>query len=529
MPRNVTSWVSVAAALGVLSGAACGGSALHDPAAIRGRVAAAVADRADGSCTRHYIIELDDGSERKLVFAGDEPALQVGEEIEVRGTLTTDSIAVESFTRVAPPQEASLGAAQSLLSESPRRPPRRMALVLVDPGTGLGDMTKEKAKAALLGNGDLDNPHNTSLARYYDQSSYHEQTLTGDVVGPLRFDIGQCDTAGMASTLRAQVAGTYDQYAWYFPMTPACDWSGLGAEGTPERPARNTWFNGSLGCVVFAQEPGHNFGMQHSSSMNCGRASFTDAPEGACVHSEYGDPYDPMGSGCYHLNMYQKQHQGWLGGCNSVKVTSSATFDVFPEELPCDAVQVLQIPMPKARAFSHTGGGSQPATDQLAYYYIEYRHERPFDDPNGTVLEGVQIRAAEDYAPPSEVGHHSWLLDMQPGSSRWDLAPGQTFRDPAGSPSITVLAVDQVKATIRVEFEGGGAGAPRCLDGTELTPPGPGTCGASSVSRGEGAATPATSQHDGDGGPSVSDPDADAASGSACPAPLQGTSHEELR
>ena len=81
------------------------------------------------------------------------------------------------------------------------------------------------------------------------------------------------------------------------------------------------------------QEPGHNFGMQHSSSMDCGSASFHDTPQGNCTHSEYGDPFDPMGGGCRHMNAWQKAYQGWSQGCNMVRVQSSGTFTLLPLEL----------------------------------------------------------------------------------------------------------------------------------------------------------------------------------------------------
>ena len=152
--------------------------------------------------------------------------------------------------------------------------------------------------------------------------------------------------------------GTFNHYLWYMgSRTSVCGWSGLGEVGTPTRPANDTWYNGSSSCVVMIQEPGHNLGMQHSSSMDCGTASFADTPQGNCTHSEYGDPYDPMGGGCRHMNAWQKTYQGWTQGCNMVRVRSSGTFTLLPLELPCDGAQVLQIPMPKTRMFMRSGGG----------------------------------------------------------------------------------------------------------------------------------------------------------------------------
>ena len=84
------------------------------------------------------------------------------------------------------------------------------------------------------------------------------------------------------------------------------------------------------------------------------------AEEGQCTHSEYGNPFDPMGGGggggsqqmlnrCLHMNGVQKAYQDWLGGCNIVKATTSGRFTIYPLEKTCNGVQVLQVPLPAPR------------------------------------------------------------------------------------------------------------------------------------------------------------------------------------
>jgi MYXO-CTERM domain-containing protein len=78
-------------------------------------------------------------------------------------------------------------------------------------------------------------------------------------------------------------------------------------------------------------------------------------------------------------------------------------------------------------------------------------------------------------------GLHTWFLDMNPATTDLDgLAAGGTFADPTGSPKITVVSLDATQATIKVEFDGGGTGAPTCLDDTPLQGmgPGPASCAA---------------------------------------------------
>jgi hypothetical protein len=223
--------------------------------------------------------------------------------------------------------------------------------------------------------------------------------------------------------------------------------------------------------VVLVQEPGHNFGMMHSSSMTCtGMTSFADDPDSACTHNEYGDRYDPMGGACNHMNAWQKVFEGWLQKCNGVKVKSSGTYTLQPLELACDGPQVLQIPFPKVRPFGRSGGGGLATVENLGFYYLELRTARGFDS---TIRNAptVLVRVAEDFRDRADRGRHTWLLDMDPTSTRTieGLAMGKTFTDPAGGVSFTVMAMTADSATIQVTVPNGTGGA-TCLDDTPYDP-----------------------------------------------------------
>ena len=266
--------------------------------------------------------------------------------------------------------------------------------------------------------------------------------------------------------------GTFNHYLWYMgSRTSACSWSGLGEVGRPDRPANDTWYNGSSSCVVMIQEPGHNFGMQHSSSMDCGTEVFPDAPDGTCTHSEYGDRYDPMGGGCRHMNGWQKTYNGWTQGCNMVRVRSTGTFTLLPLELPCDGAQVLQIPMPKTRPFMRSGGGGSATTDMLTHYYLELRTKRGVD---ASLTTSVHVRVSGDIKGRADRGLHTWILDMDPATSNFDgMVAGKTFTDPAGGVSFTVTELDENHATVSVTMTANGGG-PVCMDGTTaFATPGP--------------------------------------------------------
>jgi MYXO-CTERM domain-containing protein len=287
-----------------------------------------------------------------------------------------------------------------------------------------------------------------------------------------------------------------------------CDWAGLAALGTADRPQRDSWYNASSGCVVLAQEPGHNFGMVHSSSLSC-TAGGAKVPlalpgSGTCAHSEYGNSFDPMGGGCYHMDGFQKAYQDWLTGCNVVKVTTSGTFTIFPLEKACNGVQLLQIPF-QPRTMMLTNG----PTVSISNYYLELRAPIGVDS---ALTPRVFVTVGGNIAEARGRGGRNWLLDMtNETTTKTDAAlpVGRMYTDPGmGGPKFTVVSADATKAVIRVEAAGGAPasdqpGAGLCDDGSAFMAPGPDTCDAPPVTAPApdgGATTPDARAPSGDGG-----------------------------
>jgi hypothetical protein len=453
---------------------------------LRGELAVYVADSLDGRSETSYYLRNAAGDEQRLFFNG-MPDVAPGARLKVRGTPFADGLAVTSFeTMDDGPSELVTSA---LVGGTPYAK-RSFAFVLIDLGGGV-NTTADAALGRLMGNSD-------SIRNYYLYDSYQTQDIDAQVFGPFSYSLpttcSNTDTRNLATTLRAMIPGTFQHYLWYFGQrTSSCDWGGLGSVGTPQMPAKDTWYNGSTSCIVLVQEPGHNFGMQHSSSLRCPSATLTDDLKG-CSLSEYGDVFDPMGNGCRHMNAWQKAYQGWFGGCNGVRVSASATFTLLPFETACNGTQFLQIKAPKARTFMRPEGGGSPAsTETFSHYYVELRTPQDFDGTLGNrsaMTPTVLIHAGNDLRTRAQQGLHTYLLDMTPSTSGSStgyndagLAAGQTFTDPAGGLSITAMAVSATSATIQVTYDVDGT-APVCLDGTTFAPPGAADCGSGPVSTG---------------------------------------------
>ena len=475
-------------AVGVAVVSGCTGAAIEDDGvddrSRRGELVVYQADDFDtGTSRTTYALRDALGGEQPLLFDSD-PKLQPGTPLKVWGNATTgDTLRVTSFRRMPPP-DATL---QSALVGAAPFAARSFAFVIVDTGGGLTqvrwdgtmhDVTTDFLMGRLVNDDD-------SLRNYYLGDSYQMQDITAKVIGPLQYTVSGCDTSAMATALRPMVdaqGGPFNHYLWYYGSKNAdCTWSGLASVGTPQSPQRNTWYNQSVGCVVLIQEPGHNFGMQHSSSLDCGTAAMADDPND-CTTSEYGDPLDPMGGGCRHMNAWQKSFQGWLSSCNGVRVQSSGTFTLLPFEMACDGAQFLQIKAPKPRQFMRpAAGGGNATTENLDYYYLGARTPVDFDGTLGNsraLTPQVLVHMAADLRGRTDRGLHTFLLDMTPSTSSFGdaaLPVGVPFTDPAGGLTITVDSVSNAGATITVEYAAAGGAAPTCMDGTTaFAPPGPG-------------------------------------------------------
>jgi len=470
------------------------------PGEVEGELVTYVADFADGHAERWFALRTTDDRELKLELTEDQTMAR-GTRVRVAGALVGNTLKV---SRMAAAPRTSLGTTPgasllnatsgALTTDEPEviAAPQQdtYALVLVDLGGGV-DKTAAQAQAALSSETATDK----SFALYYKESSYGKYTPTGTVLGPYSYSMASCDYTGMAKAIEAKITGTYNHLIYYFKGTNLCDFGGLGEEGSAVKPAKRTWMNGSLSCVVLMQEPGHNLGLMHANTMKCGSASFSTTPATSCTITEYGSTMTTMGGGCKQLNAYERWYMQWLTGCNGVRVPGTATINLLPLENACGGgVQVLQVPFPATLTVSDPQ--STGTAVSLKNYYVELRTAGGIFDAYGTSARAgavtftqptVFIYASDDVRVPTgaaTVGRNQnsvWteLLNMTPSSTSFTglTTAGQSFTDPAGGPVITLQSISATGAVIAVT-NAKGSGSPTCIDGSALAGNGPTTCGA---------------------------------------------------
>ena len=337
----------------------------------------------------------------------------------------------------------------------------------------------------LVGNAD-------SIRNYYLDDSYGMQDISAQVFGPINYTMTTCansDASTLSSSLRPMINGTFQHYLWYIGSRNAARLQ-LGRPRfgrQPAQPARDTWYNGSTSCVVLVQEPGHNFGMQHSSTLACGAPPFARRSERLHVQRVWR----PLRSDGRRLPPHERLAEAVSGLVRRLqRRAASPQRDVHAAAVRA-AVQRRPVPADQDAedAAVQAPGGRRWRREHrhLDYYYLELRTPLDFDGTLGngtsTLSPRVLVHVGANPRTRTQTGMHTYLLDMTPattGSSGLNdagLAMGQTFNDPGGGLSFTTTALSATSATITVTFADDPGAAPTCLDNTTLTGPGPIDCG----------------------------------------------------
>src|SRR5438876_683373 len=285
----------------------------------------------------------------------------------------------------------------------------------------------------------------TQTSNWDMENSFQHTWLTGDVAGWFTIPVSStnCDTNSIKSDAlsAAQSAGynlsSYSHFVYLMSSNTGCSsWWGLASVG-----GGDVWVNGqyNISVHIFAHEMGHNFGLYHAHTMDCG----TQVTCSSSALSEYGDGFDTMGASSYstpHYDSFHKEQLGWVntsGQPSITTVTSSGTYQITPTE-------VLDT-NPKALKILKSGSAN-------SYYYVELRQAQGFDSflsSYSDVMSGVVFHSAS----PSDA-NSSDLLDMTPSSpstfSHPALTAGQSYTDSTTGVTITPLSVSTSGATVQV-------------------------------------------------------------------------------
>ncbi len=228
----------------------------------------------------------------------------------------------------------------------------------------------------------------STINQYFQETSYGQYSVTGDVYGYLSLPMNEPCTASSDTTSSAfttitdagvQAAANagidlspYQSYLFVAPTDPSCfaaiGFAGIASIGGSPGMAIvlvPTSFEPSAvprALPIYVHELGHNLGLYHPHAYACGLTIYN--PGVACGAIEYGDGFDVMGSSYNffdteaHVNASYKDILGWLP---PQVVASTGVYSLLPYEAKASSLKIL--PQSSADAF-----------------YVEYRQPIGFDN-----------------------------------------------------------------------------------------------------------------------------------------------------
>ena len=334
--------------------------------------------------------------------------------------------------------------ASAATSQMVARGPRTVAVIMVNfaslPAT---PWTADDARVAVFTGA-------ASLNAFEQEQSFGAVTLTGrlrgdgDVFGWYTIAQGTatCDPDAwmVGANAAAGAAGVdltgYQHRIYVFPRVAACAWSGAA-----DMPGTDSFVNGSLAVRVLAHELGHNLGAEHASALRCvDTAGVSVSFSTSCVQSEYGDPYDIMGTSDRHYAAFRKGEAGFLAASGLATVVQTGTYRLASSSVVTGGVVSLRVQR-----------GEAPD-----YWYMDLRSPAGlFENVAATdpTVTGITIRLAGDYRTATRTR----LIDAAPETASFADAPlrvGETFADPTSGVSIAVESVALGAASVRVTVPG---------------------------------------------------------------------------
>ena len=389
-------------------------------------------DFANGHGAFSYVVRPHDGGRAvPLVLDVMPDTLKNGMQVLASGNVAAGAVSLDAnYITIIAPAVPKRSAAQSLTPLALTTNNLLVILVKFSDSPTTDPFTQAQVDAVVRTN-------TNSVASYYNEVSYSKEQLNVTVTPWLQTGVAtpaSCDytTIGNLADTAATAAGytgTYQNRFYVFPRESACGWAGLAYVSFGE-----AWSNGYNQLSVYAHELGHNFGLLHAGSLNCGSVTLP-FPTTGCGASEYGDPFVVMGNqSAGHFDALQKTlidapSGPWIAAAGVKTHTSgTVTYTLGPIESAGVSTYAVKI----------------PTASSNRTYWLEYRQPVGlFDTFISAANSGLHVRVASPFEVSSGADDTE-IIDMTPGSasafSNAALLPGLTYVDNQYNVTVSVLS-----------------------------------------------------------------------------------------
>jgi hypothetical protein len=336
--------------------------------------------------------------------------------------------------------------------------------------------TSSAARYSVFGNDQY------SVRNYYATETYGKVQLAGkvnpagDVFGPYdipnpshdpscQFSQWSYDAANAVKAHDHVDLNTYPTVIYLF-NTSRCYFAGLGGVGS------QVWING-LNRYTINHEIGHTFGNPHASSLRCHDGSVVVTLSATCdPYVEYGDPFDPMGSGgayiqsqapygavAHEMEPWRKLHIGAIKLADTPYVNTPGKYHLAPLERST-GVRMIRLPDGRGdgRVFDLSFRRPIGVFDSL---YVDPNAGNP-NAVNGVLVNwdqralGNENSLLLDMTPATTGGTEDpWTHQITTGFEDAPLAAGHSFHDPRTGLTLTVNSVGDLGATLTVAYSRG--------------------------------------------------------------------------
>ncbi len=395
-------------------------------------------DFAAGKARFMFEVHEDSGAIRALDLGWVPRSLGGGIRVQVTGQFAPDgrSITPDHIAIVGKPS----GKAKASIAALAATPKSVLVIMANFNNTAAPAFTASQAQQVMTTN-------SNSVVNFYNEVSYGQQQLnvtttagwvTMNLASPATCENTVWQAIGTQAGIAAKAANPAHDPAGFalvvyvFPTVAACGWNGLAYIGSAQLSlAKGAWINGTGSFIlgVIGHELGHNFGLLHAASLDCGATTVIAAT--GCTSSEYGDPFDIMGNNrAMHFASAQKRILGWLpAGTVANHTSGTATYTLNPIETAGAASYAVTVPAAAKRT-----------------YWIEYRQPGGVFDSSLSSYpnNGAQIRVASPFESIcASCGDDTEFLDFTPATVPFtdgSLLVGQTYTDATSNISISVLS-----------------------------------------------------------------------------------------